>query len=128
MKAVRTSREQTIRRKAIDIDNNDYPVCEGCKDNHVFPHILHHHHLTPLSEASPFETRYLLFLCPNCHALIHLMRKYKQRGPNLQVADDLEFWLDERMPPDIVERLWDIATGNISALEVKHGLVFRNAK
>ncbi len=126
MRAKRISAERTARRAALDPTRYIDPCCEGRCGTRVFPHVLEQHHIVPLGETEHSGCRYLCFLCPNCHKLVHIFRRLLHGKLARYEAEDLVEWSTEaNLPPGYTERIEAIARANIAELERDHGFVFK---
>lgn len=102
-------RASQIRRRAM-ADPVANPSCKVC--GFAYPPSMHLHHIHPLAE-SEIVTDDHVWLCPNCHAMVHEIRRmyYSKRKPSsyrLRLAH-LDYWLGEVCPPDAAKKLCDIA-------------------
>ena len=62
-----------LARIRIDGDTQP-PVCYVCEFN--FSPILHRHHIRPKSEGGANTQDNFVYLCPNCHSLVHQLYQY----------------------------------------------------
>ena len=86
------------------------PCCGAC--GFSYPPIVQMHHIYPLAETElPIDE--FAWLCPNCHAMVHEIRRVRygvRRVTNLKVRlSHLDYWLSEVCPPNVAAKLLDIA-------------------
>lgn len=92
----------------------------------VFPHLLEQHHIVPLGEAEHTQKRYVVFLCPNCHRLVHLFRRLLHGNISPYQAEDLTEWKqDAEVPEGYIARIKAIAKADIAELERNYGITFK---
>lgn len=107
-------RAKTVRYKAMN-DPFAHPCCVAC--GFGYPPIVHLHHVQPLGETGK-DTPDLVWLCPNCHAMVHeIIRIYysKRRANNLQMRlSHLEYWLDRECSDERWKKLSEIAKKTVS--------------
>lgn len=81
IKVVRAIKEQSA--------NEEFLTCEACDWSHPMPEatkVMHVHHVVPISRGGDNEETNLILLCPNCHAVAHLLM---DRGLSAATRDDL---------------------------------------
>ncbi len=106
------------RREHFAPDLPGWPTCWVCKTGYA--PITQLHHLHPLAESNVIRTN-KVWLCPNCHALVHELRRFypqpKRRMTREGWArlDFLEWWLDEQCDPEVFKRLWRVAIDQTTA-------------
>lgn len=109
--AIKKARQRAadIRYKAMR-DQYANPCCHAC--GFRYPPIVHLHHVKPLGETGK-DSNDLVWLCPNCHAMVHEIRRCyfsKRRVSNLEMRlSHLDYWLDSECPKDVSQKLLDIA-------------------
>lgn len=86
------------------------PVCPVC--DFSYPPVTHLHHIHPLAESDAISDEHV-WLCPNCHAMVHEIRRMyytKRRPSNFRLRSaHLGYWLGEVCTPDVAKKLYDIA-------------------
>lgn len=102
-------RAARVRQKSMS-DPVANPCCCAC--GFSYPPIVHMHHVYPLAETEqPIDE--CIWLCPNCHAMVHEIRRVrysKGRVSNLKLRlSHLDYWLGDVCSPDVAAKLIDIA-------------------
>lgn len=86
------------------------PCCSVC--GFAYPPVVHLHHIHPLAETEvPSDES--AWLCPNCHAMVHEIRRMRRSGRkprNYQMRlQHLDYWLSEICSPEIADKLIRLA-------------------
>lgn len=97
------------RRKAMS-DNFANPICYVC--GFSYPPIMHLHHLKPLNEGGNADGE-TVWLCPNCHAMVHEIRRMRYRyrsGMRYKKTRDghFDYWL-ESCDRHVAKKLFEYA-------------------
>lgn len=86
------------------------PCCQAC--GFAYPPVMHLHHVYPLAETDKAVDDFA-WLCPNCHAMVHEIRRVlhsKRKPTNLRVRlDYLDYWLTTECPSHVADKLRDLA-------------------
>ena len=102
-------RAASIRRKAMT-DPVANPCCSAC--GFSYPPVMQGHHVHPIAESEIISDE-IVWLCPNCHALVHEIRRVyysAKRVNNLRMkVSHLDYWLYEVCPQPVMEKLISIA-------------------
>ena len=104
-----------IRKQAAKIKNvliSSDTQCVIC--DHNFSVFLNQHHIVPVSRDGDNEIENLIFLCPNCHALIHKGISYMERFKKLGYDDTkthkmmrgLKNHIEELFPKEKQDLFW----------------------
>lgn len=114
--AIQSARKRAsrIRQKSMS-DPVANPCCCAC--GFSYPPVIHLHHVYPLAETNqPVDE--CVWLCPNCHAMVHEIRRVRygrRRATNLMVRlSHLDYWLVDVCPPEVAAKLLDIAKRSAS--------------
>lgn len=107
-KRAKSIRERAMRGQA------PHPMCKAC--GFEYPPVMHLHHLYPISETDvPIDE--FVWLCPNCHAMVHEIRRvnYGVRRPsNYRVRKlHLDYWLWEICDREVALKLVDLVEKTI---------------
>ena len=112
MKIRERQRSGAIRKAAME-NPFAHPNCSAC--GFEYPPIVHLHHVKPLCESEAIDET-LEWLCPNCHALVHEIRKIhflKNKVSNIDIRiNHLDYYLYEICKKEIRDKLFFIAKGN----------------
>lgn len=102
------------------------PFCAACQFG--FAPILHQHHIRPSSEGGCNDKDNLVYLCPNCHALIHQIYKW---GSSKNIKESFEKmgnflilknWIEENLGVITLGNLLDIANSRHDKKDNRHGI------
>jgi len=103
-------RTQRIRQQAMTDFCN--PCCQAC--GFSYPPIVQLHHKTPLHEVDVVDTD-TVWLCPNCHAMVHEIRKlyFKELPRNTAYLRarirHMDYWLNDIAPKELAQKLMELA-------------------
>lgn len=107
---VALARKRATAKRARAMRQVNHSLCQAC--SFAYPPILHLHHVRPLVETG-VESEETVWLCPNCHAMVHEIIRVFHSGKkvkNLQVRlDYLGYWLSEICPDDVADKLRSLA-------------------
>lgn len=86
------------------------PCCSAC--GFGYSPVLHLHHIHPLAETET-PTNDTVWLCPNCHAMVHEIRRmetHEKRPSHYRMRRSLyDYWLTNECPSEVAEKLRKLA-------------------
>ena len=103
------------QRRRIVTDPNVGPVCRVCQFGCGY--VLHGHHIQSLAESTSVCSE-IVYLCPNCHAMVHEIRRMRYAPHRMRVRnradrlEQLEYWEDQS-DKAVVAKLHDLARRSI---------------
>ena len=83
--------------------------CEAC--GFYCPHILRIHHIKPVSALGHGYPSNLIALCPNCHAIVHVVRPGSKHDESKLYGLDL--WLQEAFEDRPYKMLCELICGRL---------------
>lgn len=111
-KLLERKRAAAQRHRAMS-DEFAHPCCQGC--GFAYPPVVQLHHLNPIAESDGSD-KATVWLCPNCHAMVHEIRKLYIAPTGRRVRyrkarlSHLDYWLDNVCSPELAKNLWDYAS------------------
>ena len=108
--AIQAARLQAAKERRREMSHTiSIPICSVC--SYPYPHITHKHHVHPLASSDTINEE-TVWLCPNCHAMVHEIRRvHFSSGRTTRFKSRfslLDNWVDvtDRV---IVNKLFDLA-------------------
>lgn len=114
---IKAERQRAAKQRRRAVTNPDVaPVCNVCRFGCGY--VLHGHHVQALSESTIVCSE-IVYLCPNCHAMVHEIRRMHYAPHRMRVRnradrlEQLDYWEDQS-DKMIVAKLHDLARRSIT--------------